>query len=262
MKHINEERLESDLGYRFHYLAEFVGFGEADAAAIHAAAPHLAPLVTALVNAVYAQLRRFDATWRHFVPRQAGYEGPLASSLDELTQDHPLILARKQHLTRYLTALVTRPYDEKMTEYLDTVGKMHTSKAGSPAIVVPLVQMNALLGFVADALTATVLGLGLDRPTELGTLRAFNKLLWIQNDLINRHYQEASEPADPARPSGLSTVTGHPLASAASGGNDGGRGALSALPGAAAVRGLDGRRLPARADARRTARSLPARHGG
>ena len=49
--------------------------------------------------------------------------------------------------------------------------------------------MNALMGFVADALTATVLGLGLPAETQTRTLRAFGKLLWIQNDLIGRHYQ-------------------------------------------------------------------------
>jgi hypothetical protein len=69
------------------------------------------------------------------------------------------------------------------------VGKIHTPKAGNKEIAVPLVQMNALMGFVADALTATILGLNLDRATETRTLRAFGKLLWIQNDLIGRHYQ-------------------------------------------------------------------------
>ena len=51
MRHVDEPRLESDLAYRFQYLAEFVGFGEQDVAAIHAAAPHLAPVVPDLVNA-------------------------------------------------------------------------------------------------------------------------------------------------------------------------------------------------------------------
>jgi hypothetical protein len=55
--------------------------------------------------------------------------------------------------------------------------------------------MNALLGFVADALTNTILSLGLERTLEVQTLRAFNKLLWLQNDLINRHYQDAMVPA-------------------------------------------------------------------
>ncbi len=63
-----------------------------------------------------------------------------------------MIQFRKQHLARYLEALVTRPYDEKMVQYLDLVGKIHTPKAGSPALNVPLVQMNALMGFVSTAI--------------------------------------------------------------------------------------------------------------
>jgi hypothetical protein len=191
MQTIQEARLESDLGYRFGYLAEFMGFGPDDIAAIHAAAPALAPLVPALVDAVYQKLHTYDATWRHFLPRQYGYEGPVPKDMAELTPDHPMIAYRKQHLARYLAALVTKPYDGKMVSYLDTVGKVHTPRAGSKEIDVPLVQMNALMGFVADALTTTILSLGLERDQEIRTLRAFGKLLWLQNDLINRHYQNA-----------------------------------------------------------------------
>ncbi len=189
MRQIDEGRLESDLSYRFGYLAEFIGLTEADIDSIHAAGPILGPLVPSLVDAVYDKLSSYDATWRHFVPRQHGYEGDLPKELNSLTTDHAQIQFRKQHLGRYLTRLVTWPYDSRMVEYLDFVGKMHTPKAGSPALDVPLVQMNGLMGFVATALTSTILGLGLERRTEVATVLAFEKLLWIQNDLITRHYQ-------------------------------------------------------------------------
>jgi hypothetical protein len=143
------------------------------------------------VNAVYDKLHTYDSTWRHFLPRQTGYEGPVPKTLEEVTLDHEMIRYRKEHLGRYLAALVTNSYDGKMVAYLDMVGKMHTPKAGSKELNVPLVQMNALIGFVADALTSTILSLGLERAVEVKTLRAFNKLLWLQNDLINRHYQGA-----------------------------------------------------------------------
>ncbi|MCC7422149.1 MAG: protoglobin family protein [Planctomycetaceae bacterium] len=191
MQRIDEKRLETDLGYRFGYLAEFMGFGAGDIAAIHEAAPHLAPLVPGLVDAVYDKLFHYDATKRHFVPRQSGYEGTVPENVESLSQQHEMIEFRKQHLGRYLTSLVTRTYDDKMVAYLDFVGKIHTPKAGSRDLDVPLVQMNALMGFVSDALTATILNLGLPRDAEVRTLRAFNKLLWIQNDLITRHYQAA-----------------------------------------------------------------------
>jgi hypothetical protein len=188
MKRIDEERLETDLGYRFEYLTEFVEFDGNDIAAIHGAAPHLAPLVPVLVDAVYDKLSSYDATWRHFVPRQHGYDGDLAASVDSLSMTDDVIEFRKQHLARYLAALVTKPYDAKMVQYLNMVGSMHTTAAGSRELNVPLVQMNALLAFVADALHGTIFGLDLDRDAEIRTIRAFNKLLWLQNDLINRHY--------------------------------------------------------------------------
>src|SRR5437762_11644813 len=85
MNTINESRLESDLGYRFGYLTEFMGFGEEDVRAIHAAAPRLAPLVPALVDAVYVKLFNYSSTKRHFVPRQFGYEGGVPESVESLT---------------------------------------------------------------------------------------------------------------------------------------------------------------------------------
>ena len=191
MKHIDEPRLETDLGYRFQYLAEFMGFSEQDIQTIHGGAALLAPLVPALVDAVYAKLISYDATWRHFVPRQHGYTGATPANLTELTMDHPQIQFRKQHLARYLERLVTAPYDGKLVQYLDMVGKMHTWKAGNPDVNVPLVQMNALMGFVADAVNATILGSDLPADAKAKAIRAFSKLLWLQNDLINRHYAVA-----------------------------------------------------------------------
>jgi hypothetical protein len=187
-KHVDEVRLENDLGYRFGYLTDFMGFGPEDIEAIHAAAPYLAPQVAQLVDAVYVKLFKYNATKRHFVPRQFGYEGMAPTDLDSLTLDHDQIQFRKAHLANYLKRLVLGPYDAKMVGYLDFVGKIHTPRAGSKELHVPLVQMDALMGFVSDALLATLLGLDVDAETRARMVRAFNKLLWLQNDLIVRHY--------------------------------------------------------------------------
>jgi hypothetical protein len=188
LQHVDEPRLEKDLAYRFQYLAEFMGFGPEDIQAIHDAASHLAPLVPALVDAVYVKLFNYDATKRHFVPRQQGYEGEPPKDIQSLTLDHDLIKFRKAHLANYLKRLVTGAYDGKMVAYLDSVGKIHTPRAGSKEVSVPLVQMGALMGFVADAILGTILSLDLDEATKVRTLQAFNKLLWLQNDLVVRHY--------------------------------------------------------------------------
>jgi hypothetical protein len=193
MKQIDEGRLESDVQYRFGYLAEFMGFGQEDIDVIHGAAPLLAPLVPAVVDAVYVKLHSFDATWRHFLPRQHGHDGEIATTLEELTLDHPQIAFRKKHLGSYLEALVTRPYDAKMVMYLDMVGKIHTTRAGNSSINVPLIQMNSLLGYVHDVLNATIMGADLPLEAKTAAIRSFSKLLWIQADLITRHYTHGEE---------------------------------------------------------------------
>ncbi len=189
MKHIDEQNLETDVVYRYCYLAEFTGFGEEDAKAINGAAGFLAPLIPSIVELTYQKLLAFDATARHFVPRQHGFEGPLPASVEELTADHPQIKFRKDHLNRYLMHLLGHAYNDKMAAYLDMAGKMHTPKAGNKDIDVPLVQMNALMGLLSDCLFTAILSLKMDEEKKIKLLRAFNKLMWIQNDLVNRHYQ-------------------------------------------------------------------------
>ena len=195
MRHIDEGRLESDVQYRFGYVSEFVGLTEADVGTILGAKALLAPVVGGLVDAVYVKLFGYDCTKRHFVPKQSGYEGETPVDIDELTLDHPMVEFRKGHLRNYLVRLVSGPYDEKMISYLDRVGAIHTAAVGSAKLDVPLVQMNALLGWVADAVTATIQAMDIPQAKKDEAVRAFGKLLWIQNDLIVRHYQRDALPA-------------------------------------------------------------------
>ena len=82
--------------------------------------------------------------------------------------------------------------DVRLVPYLDMVGKIHTARAGNPEIEVPLVQMNALMGFLSDVIAETIAGLPLDPPAALRTMRAFQKFLWIQNDFITRQYTKVA----------------------------------------------------------------------
>ena len=55
------------------------------------------------------------------------------------------------------------------------VGKIHTPQAGNTEIDVPLVQMNALMGFMSDTLVGLIADLPMDAATALRTTRALNK---------------------------------------------------------------------------------------
>ncbi|HFB98611.1 MAG TPA: hypothetical protein ENJ62_05680 [Bryobacterales bacterium] len=212
MKRVDERRLEEDRLYRFEYLREFVGFDAEDESAIRSVLAQLAPRVPQMVEATYEKLLAYDATARHFVPRQAGYDGPTPTDLASVHQEHPQIRFRKEHLQRYFLHLLGHAFNEKMVAYLDMVGKMHTPEAGNPAIDVPLVQMNALMGLVSDILWRTLAELDLAPETFLRVGRAFNKLLWIQNDFISRHYARGQDGDGRASATERSSrATGEPL---------------------------------------------------
>ena len=188
MQPIDEPRLETDAQYRYEYLAEFIGFTPQDAVAIQRFAPHLGPRVAEIVERIYETLLRYDATARHFVPRQHGCDGEPPSGIGELHKNHSQIRFRKDHLNRYFMQLIGRAYDAKMVLYLDMVGKIHTPEAGNNEIDVPLVQMNALMGLISDVLFQVVSESPLSEEAKLATWQAFQRLLWIQNDFITRHY--------------------------------------------------------------------------
>jgi len=188
METIDEARLETDLEYRYQYLCRFVGYGPDDSAAIQEIAPHLGPLIPLLVEQTYSRLLAFDATARHFLPRQSGFSGAAATSLSGLSLNDPQIQFRREHLMRYLLHLLGHASDVKLVNYLDMVGKIHTPAAGNREIQVPLVQMNALMGLLSDLLLSAIAELPLEPADRLRASRAFLKLLWIQNDFVTRHY--------------------------------------------------------------------------
>lgn len=189
MQTIDEGRLETDPQYRYEYLAGFIGFGPEDVKTIQASAPQLGPRVPQLVEATYRRLLAYDATARHFVPRQHGFDGETPPDVQALSMEHPQVMFRKDHLNRYFVQLIGRGYDAKMVQYLDMVGRIHTPMAGNKQIHVPLVQMNALMGVISSVLMASISEWPVPPEVRLRTMMAFNKLLWIQNDFINRHYQ-------------------------------------------------------------------------
>jgi hypothetical protein len=130
MIHVSPESLK-DLPSRIDYLKKFISFTADDAAALHAAAPVVGPLVPAVVDAVYIKLFSFDITSKSFIPRQTGYVGKTPTKISDLDLDHPMIQFRKDFLSGYLKKLVTMDYEKiESWEYLDKVGLMHTGKAG------------------------------------------------------------------------------------------------------------------------------------
>ena len=187
--HIDRTKLYTDLQYRFNYVAQFVEFGEEDIKAIKNSAPIIAPLVDTVVELVYEKLFSFDITKQVFLARNEGFTGNVDSTLESLNTNSEQIKFRKDFLKKYLVKLVTAEYDAKFVNYLNYVGKIHTTFPGKASrINVEYIHCNALFSYVNTILIDAISKAGLESDVATKTTIAFTKLLWIQNDLFARHY--------------------------------------------------------------------------
>lgn len=196
MQHIPASSL-SDLPSRISYLSSFLELTPLDAEALLAAKPLIAPLVPAVLDAVYTKLLSFDITAQTFVPRNTGYEGEVVKNVQELTLEHPQIAMRKDFLKTYLVKLVSTKDlspSSPFWVYLNNVGIMHTGlpgfkhRANKPELRVEYIHMSALLGYVVDVVVGAVMDMDIETQMKSSVIRALNKVIWIQNDLFARHY--------------------------------------------------------------------------
>ncbi|KAJ3192908.1 hypothetical protein HK101_005776 [Irineochytrium annulatum] len=187
--HINRDRLYTDLEYRFNYVAKFVDFGPDDIKAIKDSAAHIEPLIPVVVDAVYAKLFSFDITKQVFANRMEGFHGSVIADANALKQDSEQIKFRKDMLSKYLLKLVTADYGPATVKYLDWVALIHTKNNNKKtSINVEYIHINALLTFVESVVIGAICDLPLDKAAMKRTLVAFNKLLWLQNDLFAQYY--------------------------------------------------------------------------
>ncbi|KAI5292413.1 hypothetical protein KEM52_006376 [Ascosphaera acerosa] len=199
--HIQSESDFQDLQIRMTYDMAFLNFTAEDGDLIHSTKELLAPAVPAIVDDVYVHLLKFDTTAKAFTaPQTAATEKDknVATTISELSLDHPNIQLRKDFLKGYLVRLVSNTNwaaDSSFWSYLDKVGLMHTGNPGfkhrekRPELYVELQHCALLLGWVVDTVIKFIMGLdAVDNEKKTRLLTAFSKLIWLQNDLFLRHY--------------------------------------------------------------------------
>ncbi|KAH7122908.1 Protoglobin-domain-containing protein [Dactylonectria macrodidyma] len=192
MKHIDRTDLYTNLEARVMYLHSFLDFSSRDIEALITGAKYVKALIPAVVNIVYKKLLQYDITARAFTTRSTSFEGPLDEVPDE---NSPQILHRKMFLRAYLTKLCSDPSKMEFWEYLDKVGMMHVGLGRKHPLHIEYVHLGICLGFIQDIMTEAILShprLHIQRKTAL--VKALNKVIWIQNDLMAKwHVKERDE---------------------------------------------------------------------
>ncbi|KAM0748005.1 hypothetical protein T439DRAFT_305175 [Meredithblackwellia eburnea MCA 4105] len=203
---IERDKLQKDLQYRVAFDRDFLEFNEEDGKALNGAAPLILPVVMDIVDGVYDHLFEWSYTKEIFLKRNAGFEGDLTKSLEELSVDDEQMKFRKQFLSYWCAKLLTADFnDPAFWEYLDKVGIMHTGapsfkhRVNKEPLKVDLQALSLTLGWVMDVVITIVLNFPrgvISRTQQAAVVRAFNKLIWIQQDLFARHYTRTDEEAE------------------------------------------------------------------
>jgi len=196
MQHISPSSLH-DLSSRIFYLSSFLDLNASDGEALLASKPLVAPLIPTILDAVYKKLLSFDITAQAFVPKNMDLVEETVGSVQELTMEHHQIALRKDFLESYLVKLVSTSDlspSSPFWVYLNDVSIMHTDKpsfkhrAKCSDLRVEYIHIGALLGYVVDIIVGAVMEMDIDGKMKERVIRAFNKVVWIQNDLFAWNY--------------------------------------------------------------------------
>jgi hypothetical protein len=193
-EHIDGNRLNQDLRYRFEYISKFVNFTHDDIAALNTLAKIVVPLIPVIVDSVYRKLFQYDITKNFFVLRNDGFDGQ-ASEDKTFTLDSAQMTYRRDMLSGYLKRLLLqREWTDDFLQYLSKIGRMHTNKAGSRSINVDYIHINATLSYIETLIIDTVWDTDhFEDKTKKAILLALNKVFRIQSDLFVLHYLDSSK---------------------------------------------------------------------
>jgi len=170
-------------------LADFVGFGAGDAAAIRASAPAVLENEQALTTALYDHFLRFPATARFFL----GPDG---------APDRARIDRRKHSLARWLRETAQAALTHEYAYYLLSMGIAHSHRDYGPGGRIPPQFMVAAMSLTQTALAAIFRDEMGDPARALAASVAWNKLLLLNLNalLVGYLLPSRTSPREPAGP--------------------------------------------------------------
>jgi hypothetical protein len=170
----------TDMARFVRELAEFVGFGDADAAAIRTTAPLVLARERALTAALYEHFLKFPFSARFFL----GEDG---------APDRVRLERRRHSLARWLRETAEASLTHQHAYYLLTIGLSHSHRPHGPGGVVPAHLVVGAMSLTETAL-AEAFAAELPPAAALEASRSWNKLLHVHLAALLLGYL-------PARPS-------------------------------------------------------------
>ena len=185
------KRGAEDSGQYFRYMAEFIGFSDADAEAIRQTKPIIEKHLPDIVTKFYAHLLRYPPTRRFFLKK----DGSL---------NHDYLELRMRHLTNFWLRTAEAVYNDDYASYVDYVGRAHTARGADPNIYIAERYVIGQVGMMQHAISEALsreLRDG-DPELEFRAVEAWDKLMMVILELLARAYGHEREAAtfDPLVP--------------------------------------------------------------
>ena len=162
------KRGAEDSGQYFRYMAEFIGFSDADAEAIRQTKPVLEKHLPDIVAKFYAHLLRYPPTRRFFLKK----DGSIA---------HDYLELRMRHLTNFWLRTAEAVFNDDYASYVDYVGRAHTARGADPNIYIAERYVIGQVGMMQHAISEALsreLRDG-DPELEFRAVEAWDKLMMV-----------------------------------------------------------------------------------
>ncbi|KAG9018536.1 hypothetical protein FRB90_011512 [Tulasnella sp. 427] len=201
---VSKDAIRTNLHARVSYLVSFIGFSSADAEALQAVAPHIRPHLPGIGEAMYNKMWSFDVT-RQSLTQPNNPHIPRNADLSQARERMRYMTSFQGH---WLLKIFIADWEDLSTfAYFDRVGLSHIGESAfrhrgeRGTYQVDYVHIGLLLGHLTDLLTQRILQLEqITMEEKIKAISALTKAMWIQNDLISRHYVMPVETINPPPP--------------------------------------------------------------
>ena len=161
----------------FKYMADFVGFSQADIDAIRRSAPAIEKHLSEIVAKFYAHLLRYPPTRKFFLKKDGSV-------------DQEYVELRMRHLTNFWLRAAQATFDDDFARYVDYVGRAHTAHGADPGIYIAERYVIGQVGFmqhaISDAITRELRHV--DEELETNAIEAWDKLMMVILEMLSRAY--------------------------------------------------------------------------
>lgn len=172
-----KDKSNSEAGRFFSYMAGFVRFTPEDEQAIKDTRFIVEKHLPQIVGDFYAHLLRYPQTRRFFLKKDG-------------TIDQDYLELRMYHQVNFWRRTASANFNDEYADFVEYVGKAHTSRGADPKIYIPERYVIAMVGFVQNAIIQALQEelSEVDPELYMRGVRAWNKLLIVLLEILSRAY--------------------------------------------------------------------------